>query len=255
MTKRVIQLLFLVFLLIPAAASAQEAGGVRMPIPKITFDITEAERPQDVALALQVLFLLTILTLAPSIIMMMTAFTRIVIVIDFIKRALGLQQMPPTQVIVGLSIFLTMFVMAPTLKVINEQALQPYMNGEIGNEEFFESAMDPLRLFMFKQTRKKDIALFIELGDIEKPTMQEEVPTYCLIPAFMISELRRAFEIGVFIFIPFIVIDMVVASALMSMGMIMLPPVMISLPFKIILFVLVDGWNLIIYELVKSFVQ
>jgi flagellar biosynthetic protein FliP len=187
--------------------------------------------------------------------MMMTAFTRIVIVLDFIKRALALQQMPPTQVIVGLSIFLTAFVMAPTIKEINETALQPYMNGEINNEEFFDKGLAPLRSFMFKQTRKKDIALFIELGNLDKPKVEADVPTHALIPAFMISELRRAFEIGVFIFIPFIVIDMIVASTLMSMGMIMLPPVMISLPFKIILFVLVDGWNLIIYELVRSFVQ
>lgn len=255
MNRAIVLCIFIVLFLLPASVFAQDEGGVRMPIPKITFDITEAEQPQDVALALQVLFLLTILALAPSIILMMTSFTRIVIVIDFVKRALGLQQMPPTQVIVGLAIFLTMFVMAPTLKTINEEALQPYMDGEIGNEEFFEEGLQPLRLFMFKQTRKKDIALFIELGEIEKPEVQDDVPTYCLIPAFMISELRRAFEIGVFIFIPFIVIDMIVASTLMSMGMIMLPPVMISLPFKIILFVLVDGWNLVLYELVKSFVQ
>jgi flagellar biosynthetic protein FliP len=255
MSKLLALILFTFILFVPFQSLAQEATGVRMPIPKITFDINEAENPQDVALALQVLFLLTILTLAPSIIMMMTAFTRIVIVLDFIKRALALQQMPPTQVIVGLSIFLTAFVMAPTIKEINETALQPYMNGEINNEEFFDKGLAPLRSFMFKQTRKKDIALFIELGNLDKPKVEADVPTHALIPAFMISELRRAFEIGVFIFIPFIVIDMIVASTLMSMGMIMLPPVMISLPFKIILFVLVDGWNLIIYELVRSFVQ
>lgn len=252
-TRLLLLLMTVAFLLVPMASMAQDVGGVQMPIPKIAFDITEAEKPQDVALALQVLFLLTILTLAPSIALMMTAFTRIVIVLDFVKRALALQQMPPTQVIVGLSIFLTFFVMAPTFKTINENALQPYMKAEISNEVFFERAMTPMRQFMFKQTRKKDIALFMELGEVEKPQSEEDVPSYCLIPAFMISEMRRAFEIGVRIFIPFIVIDMIVASALMAMGMIMLPPVMISLPFKIILFVLVDGWNLIIYELVKSF--
>ena len=224
-----------------------------MPIPKITFDIKEAVGPKDVALSMQILFLLTILTLAPAIIMMMTAFTRVVIVLDFIKRALSLQQMPPNQVIVGFSIFLTFFIMAPTLTKINEEALQPYLKGRINNEAFFEKGIGPLRSFMFRQTREKDIALFIQLAKIQKPKNQKEVPTYCLIPAFMISELKRAFEIGIFIFIPFIVIDMIVASALMAMGMIMLPPVMISLPFKIILFILVDGWNLLTYELVRSF--
>ena len=224
-----------------------------MPIPKITFDIKEAAGPRDVALSLQILFLLTILTLAPAIIMMMTAFTRVVIVLDFIKRALSLQQMPPNQVIVGLSIFLTFFIMAPTFTQINEEALQPYLKGKIDNEAFFNKGMEPLRDFMFRQTREKDIALFIKLAKIPKPKNQKDVPSYCLIPAFMISELKRAFEIGVYIFIPFIVIDMIVASALMAMGMIMLPPVMISLPFKIILFILVDGWNLLTYELVRSF--
>lgn len=233
--------------------SAQDVGGVRMPIPKIAFDIEEASTPKDVALSLQILFLLTILSLAPAIIMMMTSFTRIVIVLDFIKRALTLQQMPPNQVIVGLAIFLTIFVMAPTLTEINNEALQPYLKGDLNNEEFFEKGLAPLRVFMFKQTRKKDIALFIDLAKLEKPKNEEDVPTHCLIPAFMISELKRAFEMGIYLFIPFMVIDMIVASALMAMGMIMLPPVMISLPFKIILFVLVDGWNLLVYELVRSF--
>jgi flagellar biosynthetic protein FliP len=246
--------LIAVFVLLPAAAlMAQEGGGVRMPIPKVTFDIREAATPRDVALSLQILFLLTILTLAPSIVMMMTAFTRVVIVLDFVKRALSLQQMPPNQVIVGLSIFLTIFIMAPTFTEMNDKALQPYLKGRIGNEQFYNQAMEPMRVFMFKQTRKKDIALFIELAKLEKPKNEKDVPSYCLIPAFMISELKRAFEIGVYLFIPFIVIDMIVASALMAMGMIMLPPVMISLPFKLVLFILVDGWNLIVYELVRSF--
>ncbi len=239
-------------ILIPAGALfAQE--NVRMPIPKITFDIKEAATPKDVALSMQVLFLLTILTLAPAIIMMMTAFTRVVIVLDFVKRALSLQQMPPTQVIVGLAIFLTIFIMAPTFTEINEKALQPYLKGKINNEQFYDQGMAPLRQFMLRNTRTRDIALFIDLAKIEKPRTEAEVPTYCLIPAFMISELKKAFEIGVYLFIPFIVIDMIVASALMAMGMIMLPPVMISLPFKLVLFILVDGWNLLVYELVKSF--
>ncbi|MBN2079391.1 MAG: flagellar type III secretion system pore protein FliP [Spirochaetes bacterium] len=253
MSKRAI---FIVFLLLVAGAGiayGQDVGGLRMPIPKITFDIKEAAGPREVALSLQILFLLTILTLAPAIIMMMTAFTRVVIVMDFIKRALSLQQMPPNQVIVGFSIFLTFFIMAPTFSKINDEALQPYLKGKINNETFFEKGLDPLRAFMFRQTREKDIALFIRLAKLPKPKTEKDVPTHCLIPAFMISEMKRAFEIGIYIFIPFIVIDMIVASALMAMGMIMLPPIMISLPFKIILFVLVDGWNLLTYELVRSF--
>jgi flagellar biosynthesis protein FliP len=244
--------LLALLILVPGFSYPQDAG-LRMPIPKITFDVREATTPRDVALSLQILFLLTILTLAPSLIIMMTSFTRVVIVLDFVKRALSLQQMPPNQVIVGLSIFLTVFIMAPTFTEINNTALQPYLKGQINSEAFFDKGMAPLRDFMFRQTREKDIALFINLAKLERPRTRADVPSYCLIPAFMISELKRAFEIGVYIFIPFIVIDMIVASALMAMGMIMLPPVMISLPFKIILFVLVDGWNLLIYELVRSF--
>jgi len=250
MNKKVMFFAALILVVFAGAAFAQD---VRMPIPKVTFDIKEAANPKEVALSLQILFLLTILTLAPAIIMMMTAFTRVVIVLDFIKRALSLQQMPPNQIIVGLSIFLTVFIMAPTFTEINEKALQPYLKGRINNEKFFDNSMGPLRDFMFRQTREKDIALFMKLSKLPKPKNRSDVPSYCLIPAFMISELKRAFEIGVYIFIPFIVIDMIVASALMAMGMIMLPPVMISLPFKIILFILVDGWNLLVYELVRSF--
>ena len=247
------KLLFtVIFIVFPAILWAQ-AGNFQMPIPKITFDIEPAATPKDVALSLQILFLLTILTLAPSIILMMTSFTRVFIVLDFIKRALSLQQTPPTQVIAGLSLFLTAFIMAPTLSEMNVAALQPYLNGQINNEQFFNQGVGPLREFMFRQTREKDVALFIQLANLEMPNTKDEVPTYCLIPAFMISELKRAFEIGVYIFIPFIVIDMIIASILMAMGMIMLPPVMISLPFKLILFVLVDGWNLIAYELVRSY--
>jgi flagellar biosynthesis protein FliP len=240
-----------IILIIPAAIFAQDA--VQMPIPKIAFDITQAKGSKDVALSLQILFLITILSLAPSILIMMTSFTRVVIVLDFVKRALSLQQMPPNQVIVGLSLFLTVFIMAPTFTEINEKALKPYLDGKLTNEQFFTKGMKPLRGFMLRNTREIDIALFVNLAKIKKPEKEDDVPTYCLIPAFMISELKRAFEIGVFLFIPFIVIDMIVASALMAMGMIMLPPVMISLPFKIILFVLVDGWNLLVFELVKSF--
>ncbi len=253
MNKKYFYIFLFMLLCLPACLFAQKAGGVTMPIPKIAFDITSAKGPKDVALSLQILFLLSILTLAPSIIIMTTAFTRVVIVLDFVKRALSLQQMPPNQVIVGLSLFLTFFIMAPTFTEMNDKALQPYLNGHISNEQFYDRGMAPLRDFMLRQTREKDIALFVKLSKIEKPKNRNDIPTYCLIPAFMISELKIAFEIGVFLFLPFIVIDMIIASVLMAMGMIMLPPVMISLPFKLILFILVDGWNLLIYELVKSF--
>ncbi|MCL1834214.1 MAG: flagellar type III secretion system pore protein FliP [Leptospirales bacterium] len=246
-------LMTLILILMPAYLFAQNTGGVTMPIPKIAFDITPATGAKDVALSLQILFLLSILTLAPSIILMTTAFTRVVIVLDFVKRALSLQQMPPNQVIVGLSLFLTFFIMAPTLTEMNDKALQPYIRGQISNQQFYDRGIAPLREFMFKQTREKDIALFVKLSKIEQPKNRGDIPTYCLIPAFMTSELKIAFEIGVFLFLPFIVIDMIIASVLMAMGMIMLPPIMISLPFKLILFILVDGWNLLIYELIRSF--
>jgi len=246
-------LMTFILILLPAYLFAQNTGGVTMPIPKIAFDITPAAGAKDVALSLQILFLLSILTLAPSIILMTTAFTRVVIVLDFVKRALSLQQMPPNQVIVGLSLFLTFFIMAPTLTEMNDKALQPYLKGQISNQQFYDRGIAPLREFMFKQTREKDIALFVKLSKIEQPKNRNDVPTYCLIPAFMMSELKIAFEIGVFLFLPFIVIDMIIASVLMAMGMIMLPPIMISLPFKLILFILVDGWNLLVYELVRSF--
>jgi flagellar biosynthetic protein FliP len=252
MNKKYFYLFIFTLVCFPAYLFAQNAG-VTMPIPKIAFDITQATGPKDVALSLQILFLLSILTLAPSIIIMTTAFTRVVIVLDFVKRALSLQQMPPNQVIVGLSLFLTFFIMAPTFTEMNDKALQPYLNGQLSNQQFYDRGMAPLRDFMFRQTREKDIALFVKLSKIEKPKNKNDIPTYCLIPAFMISELKIAFEIGVFLFMPFIVIDMIIASVLMAMGMIMLPPVMISLPFKLILFILIDGWNLLIYELVRSF--
>ena len=253
MNKKYFYLFIFTLICFPVYLFAQNAGGVTMPIPKIAFDITQAKAPKDVALSLQILFLLPILTLAPSIIIMTTAFTRVVIVLDFVKRALSLQQMPPNQVIVGLSLFLTFFIMAPTFTEMNDKALQPYLNGQLSNQQFYDKGMAPLRDFMFRQTREKDIALFVKLSKIEKPKNRNDIPSYCLIPAFMISELKIAFEIGVFLFLPFIVIDMIIASVLMAMGMIMLPPVMISLPFKLILFILIDGWNLLIYELVRSF--
>ncbi len=225
----------------------------RIPIPRISISIDEAQEPRDVALSLELLFLLTVLTLAPSIIISVTSFTRIAIVFSFIRRALSTQQEPPNQIMMGLALFLTIFVMAPTIKEVNDVAVKPYFANEINAEQMFRRGMDPIREFMFRQTREKDIALFLRLGDVERPRNQEEVPTYVLVPAFIISELTTAFKIGILLFIPFIVIDLVVASTLMSMGIIFLPPILISLPFKIMLFILVDGWHLLTYQVVNSF--
>ncbi len=224
-----------------------------MPLPNINIGVGDTNNPTDLVVSLQILFALTILTLAPAIIIMVTSFTRIVVVLSFVRNALGTQQMPPNQVLMSLALFLTFFTMSPYLSEINTKALQPYLAGTINQEVAFTEAVKPIRTFMFKQTRENDIALFVNVADAKRPESQEEVSTLTLIPAFMISELKTAFQIGFLIYIPFIVIDMIVATTLMSMGMMMLPPAMISLPFKILLFVLVDGWHLIIKSLVESF--
>lgn len=209
--------------------------------------------PEDYVFSIQLLLILTILTLAPSILIMMTGFTRILIVLGFIRSALGLQQTPPNQVIIGLSLFLTFFIMMPIGTEINNDAIKPYINEEISQEQALERALNPIRSFMFKQTRDKDLALFMSMENKNSVSNLEEIPTLVIIPAFIISELKTAFQIGFIIYIPFLVIDMVVASTLMAMGMMMLPPVIISLPFKILLFVLVDGWNLVVKSLVLGF--
>ena len=227
-----------------------------IPIPSVDFNIEQANSPQEVALSLQVLLLLTLLSMAPAIMLMLTSFTKIIIVFDFAKRALSLQNMPPNQVMVSLALFLTYFIMAPTLEKINNNALQPYLSGNLDNSAFFDETIKPLKSFMIQQIGRdgvQEVALFIRLSKSERPKNFDEVPLKALIPAFMLTEIKKAFIIGIYLFIPFLVIDMVVASTLMSMGMIMLPPVMISLPFKIILFVLVDGWSLLTYELVRSY--
>ena len=224
-----------------------------IPFPTIGIEVDSAESPQDVALSLQILALLTILTLAPAILILMTSFTRIIVVFSFLRNALATQQMPPNQVLIGLALFLTFFVMAPVGSEINQNALQPYLAGEITQETAFDNGVKPIREFMLKETREKDLALFVNLSATPKPNSPEDIPTYVIIPAFAISELKTAFQIGFIIYIPFIVIDMVVASTLMAMGMMMLPPMMISLPFKILLFILVDGWNLVVQSLLLSF--
>ena len=218
-----------------------------------TITVGNNDDPENYVFSLQLLFLLTILTLAPSILIMMTGFTRILIVLAFVRNALGLQQTPPNQVIIGIALFLTFFLMAPIAAEINNEAIQPYINSEISQEVAMERAMTPIRDFMFKQTRDKDLGLFLNMKGIDRVSNLDEIPTHVLIPAFIISELKTAFQIGFIIFIPFLVIDMVVASTLMAMGMMMLPPVIISLPFKLLLFVMVDGWNLIAKSLVLSF--
>ncbi len=227
--------------------------GLSIGLPTISFGVENADSPQQVSSALQVLFLLTILSVAPAILLMTTCFTRIVIVLGFIRQALGTQNMPPTQVILGLSLFLSFFVMAPTLNQINDEALQPYMNEEIGQPEALEKALTPMREFMFSQVRENELTLLTEISMDTEPVNKDDIPTMTLVPAFMLSELKRAFQMGFMIYIPFLVIDMIVASILMSMGMMMLPPVIISMPFKLLLFVLVDGWSLVVGSLIKSF--
>lgn len=219
-------------------------------IPGIDFG---GESPEDVSSTLQLLALLTVLSLAPGILIMMTSFTRIIIVLSFVRTGLGTQSMPPNQVLVGLALFLTFFIMSPIVVEMNETAFQPYLEGEMEQQEALDTAVVPLKEFMAKNTREKDLALFFKYAELEKPDSIEEIPLTSLIPAFAISEMKTAFQIGFVIFIPFLIIDMVVASTLMAMGMMMLPPVMISLPFKILLFVLVDGWYLIIESLLVSF--
>jgi flagellar biosynthesis protein FliP len=209
--------------------------------------------PENVSTSVKLLLLLTVLSLGPSILILMTSFTRIIVVLSFVRTSLGTQQMPPNQVLIGLALFLTFFVMAPTLSEVNEQALTPLFNEEINLEEAYNRASLPFKEFMSLHTRQKDLELFLNYSGADRPETIEDIPLTALVPAFAISELKTAFQIGFMIFIPFLVIDMVVASILMSMGMMMLPPVMISLPFKILLFVLVDGWYLIVKSLLQTF--
>ena len=218
----------------------------------LTLDLgtTTAEQTST---SLQILLILTVLSLAPAILILMTSFTRIIIVLSFTRNAMGTNMLPPNQVLIGLALFLTFFVMAPTWNDVNTKALQPYLQNEISQEEAIDRAEAPLRGFMFSQTREKDLQLFVGLAKMERPQTYADIPTYVLIPAFVISELKTAFQMGFAIFIPFMIIDMIVASVLMSMGMMMLPPMMISLPFKLLLFVLVDGWHLVVQSLVTSF--
>ena len=222
-------------------------------VPNVNVGVGTAESPQEVSATLQLMAVLTIVSLAPGILMMTTCFVRIVVVIGFLRNALSTQNVPPNQVVVALALFLTFYIMGPYWSQANEQGIQPYLSGQISQEEALANTVAPMREFMFRQTRESDLALFVNLSGDERPETQEDVSTFTLIPAFVISELKTGFQIGFMIYIPFIVIDMIVASTLMSMGMMMLPPVMISLPFKILLFVMVDGWHLLIRSLITSF--
>lgn len=229
------------------------ARAATTPVPGISLNVGTSNKPQDVSQSLQILLMLTVLSLAPAILIMMTSFIRIIVVFSFLRSALATQQMPPNQVLVGLALFLTFFIMAPTFQQVNTVAVQPYLQGQATQDEAFQRGMEPLRTFMFKQTRQTDLALFMSLSNLPKPNNYSDIPTYVVIPAFAISELKTAFEIGFILFVPFLIIDMVVASTLMSMGMMMLPPMMISLPFKLLLFIMVDGWALLVRSLISSF--
>ncbi len=248
----IVVLVIFIILIFPVTMNAQE-----FQLPNINLEIgsggSEADGTGDLVLSLRILLLLTILSLAPSILVMLTSFTRIIIVLSLIRNALATQRMPPNQVLIGLAIFLTVFIMAPVWQSINTEAIQPYLSEEINTETALQEGIEPLREFMFKQTREKDLALFVQMSGVERPQNRDDIPLHVLIPSFVISELKSAFQIGFMIYLPFIMIDMVVASILMSMGMMMLPPVMISLPFKLLLFILIDGWYLVIETLIKTF--
>jgi len=245
----IISFLFAVLVIMPSIVSS-----AAMPLPMLQIGVGQADDPGDVSVLLQIVALLTVLSLAPAILILMTSFTRLAIAFSFLRHALGTQQMPPNQVMIGLALFLTFFIMMPVWKQVNEKAIKPYLGEEISQSEALEAAMKPVRQFMFRQTREKDLALFVSMAKLDKPNTTRDIPSLVLIPAFVVSELKTAFIIGFFLYIPFLIIDMVIASVLLSMGMMMLPPIMISMPFKLILFVLMDGWHLIVGSLVESFV-
>lgn len=240
-------ILFILFL------SPDIANAADIDLPGLRFNLDSPEAPQQISGILQIILLLTVLSITPGILVLATSFTRLAVVFSFLRHALGLQQSPPNQVIIGLALFLTVFIMQPVWQEIYEEAITPYKQHQISGEEFLNRAATPLKEFMLKQTRTKDLALFVSLVNEEKPKNAHSLSILTVIPAFAISELKTAFQIGFVLFIPFIILDMVISSILLSMGMMMLPPVMISLPFKLMLFVLVDGWNLLIGSLVKSF--
>ena len=248
MNKRLITLIFLILLsiLFTSELAAQW-------VPRITIGVDEATSPAEVSNTLQILFLLTVLSIAPSILILMTCFTRITIVLSFVRKALGTQSEPSNQILLSLALFLTFFIMAPVFNRINDNALQPYLQGSLTHEEFFSEGIQPLREFMLNQTRERDLALMLNASRLPRPNNADEITLPIIVSAFAISEIRLAFEMGFLIYLPFLMIDMITASILMSMGMMMLPPAMISAPLKILLFILVDGWYLIVQTLARSF--
>ena len=250
--RRFLFVSMILFLLAINNSPAQQKNPT-IPLPKIGIDVGTSDSPEDVSVTIQLLLLLTVLSLAPSILIMTTSYLRLIIVFNFLKQALGTGQMPPSQLLAGISLFITFFIMAPTFNQVNDQALKPYLDGKMSMDSAYTKGIEPIRQFMFKNVRNEDLELFISLANIERPKSRESLPTYILIPSFVLSELRAGFIIGFFLFIPFLMIDMIVSSILMSMGMMMLPPMLVSLPFKILLFILVDGWNLIVGSLVRSF--
>jgi flagellar biosynthetic protein FliP len=244
---------FLSFAFISILLASKTAFAQAVTLPSINLGFKSTDNPNEVVNAIKIVLMLTVLSLAPAILIMMTSFTRIIVVLSFVRQALGTQQMPPNQLLVGLALFLTFFIMGPAFNQINENALKPYLDNRISQDRAVDEALAPIRAFMWKQTRPTDVNLFIKLAKIPKPKTRADVPTTVLIPSFIISELKTAFQIGFIIYLPFLVIDLVISSVLMAMGMMMLPPVVISLPFKIMLFVLVDGWTLLVGSLVQSF--
>ncbi len=244
--------------LLPLSAYAEGTTGLSpgtsgLSLPSLSLSFVNSTKPQDLVAVLRIVMMLTVLSLAPAVLIMMTSFTRIVVVLSFVRQALGTQQMPPNQLIVGLALFLSFFVMAPVWKTISADAVEPYLAEKIDQRMAYEKAEAPLREFMFSQTREKDLELFLSISKEAKPKSRAEVPTYVLVPSFVISELKTAFQIGFMLYLPFLVLDMVVASVLMALGMMMMPPAVVSLPFKLLLFVLVDGWELVVGSLIKSF--
>ncbi len=247
LSKKCFLVLILFLIVLPATVNAQSS------LPKVSIGFDQSNSPDSLVPTLQILFMITILSLAPSIIIMMTSFTRLVVVFHFLRQSLSTQTVPSNQILVGLALFLTFFIMKPVISEVNNKALQPYLKKEISQSEMFDRASKPIKLFMLKQTNEKDLKLFINLQGGEKPKTPAEVQLSTLIPAFIISELTTAFKIGFLLYLPMLLIDIVVGSVLLSMGMMMLPPIMISMPFKILLFVLVDGWYLLIESLIRGF--
>ncbi|MFN8362032.1 MAG: flagellar type III secretion system pore protein FliP [Candidatus Kapaibacterium sp.] len=245
-------LLLALVLMLCAMPMLAQSSPTPLPLPKISLGVDQSSSPKDLVLTLQIVAVMTVLTLAPSLLIMMTCFTRIIVVFHFLKQALGTQTQPPAQLLTGLALFLTFYVMQPALNEANNNGLQPYLKDQISQEQAVENVVKPFREFMLKHTREEDLALFVKLSGAQKPANMSEVSTLTIIPAYSISELRISFQIGFIIFIPFLVIDMIISSILMSLGMMLLPPQLISLPIKVLLFILVDGWNLIVSTLMKS---